>query len=231
MTYAENTLKQADLWPPLSQIESEIVCEVEPSDPAAHSERRLPSWPPESPPPLADPGWLLDPLQDWFRRREAASAARFACAWSTGHTIGVTLNGRVFGVLLDRRHPHGLWQGWLTAPECDWAGPFDVLLEPDDEPWDPVCGMVQTWNSVTVKVDASCPVLAVLTQSRVAGIRLVQQESERGKVLAIAPRPGHIALRRAGPAQTVLTGTPLAPNDVRLQYQELYRRVAKSLQG
>ncbi len=117
----------------------------------------------------------------------------------------------------------------MTAPEADWAGYYDVLLEPEDEPWDPLCGVVQAWNRVTVQHDAKRPVLGVLSGPRLEAVRCVYKAFGLDQTPRVAPRPGHVALRPAGDTQWVLTGTPLSPDDVRLAYQALYREVARHI--
>lgn len=229
MTFRENTLKQTDLWPPLSQIQREIQCSEEPADPPDLVEGLLPSSASGQESALADADSLLSPLADWLRRRESASQARFPATWAPGVLVGVPIRGKLFGVLLDAQRADGAWEGWLTAPESDWAADHDVLLEPGDEPWEPLCGVVQAWNRVTVRHDAAWPVLGVLSALRLQAVRQVSQEARQALPSSVPPEPGYIALRSAGPEHTVLTGTPLSPDDVRLAYQSLYREVAQRL--
>lgn len=44
------------------------------------------------------------------------------------------------------------WAGWIAAPDTEYATKADVLLEPDDEPFDPFAAMVQTWNPVQISL-------------------------------------------------------------------------------
>jgi hypothetical protein len=143
----------------------------------------------------------------------------------------VVHEGRLLGVLLDRCIQGDLWQGWMATGEADWASAFDVLLEPDDEPFEPMFGVIQAWNVLTL---APAPqlcarVLGEVSATRLAAIRAVHDEWAAHAPLAIAPEPGHIALRGVGGVFSVLSGTPLGPQDPRADYQELYRDVGLQL--
>jgi hypothetical protein len=80
------------------------------------------------------------PLTELARRREAVAQRAFTARWAPGRLVSVLHEGRLLGVLLDRCIQGDLWQGWMAAGEADWAGAFDVLLEPDDEPFEPAFG-------------------------------------------------------------------------------------------
>ena len=70
----------------------------------------------------------------------------FTARWAPGRLVSVLHEGRLLGVLLDKCVHGELWQGWMAASEADWASAFDVLLEPGDEPFEPMFGLIQAWN-------------------------------------------------------------------------------------
>lgn len=184
--------------------------------------------------PAADLAPLPQPLRALAEARTALAALQGGRGWQAGDVVALAgPNHKLLGVLLDEVEQAAgpdraaVWRGWLTAAEADWAGAYDVLLEPDDAPFDPLVGVVQAWNPVRVSA-REAPVLGRLSAARLAAVRAVRDEHLHGAsaaVAAIAPRPGAIGLRVAG-GFSVLTGTPLAPGDVRADYQALYRDVA-----
>jgi hypothetical protein len=174
---------------------------------------------------------LLQPLKDWSRRREAARQAAFTKDLAPGRLVAVAYAGTVFGVLLDRPLGDHQWRVWMAAPECDWAGPHDVLLEPQDEPFDPLCGFIQTWNELTLQFALAdrIALLGVLSPARMEAVRAVHQEFLSQRRTSTPSEPGRVALRTAGEAHSVLTGTPLLEDDPRLAYQALYRKLGLGL--
>ncbi|MET3497954.1 hypothetical protein [Variovorax boronicumulans] len=174
---------------------------------------------------------LLLPLTELARRREAVAQRAFTARWAPGRLVSVVHEGRLLGVLLDRCVQGDLWQGWMAAGEADWAGPFDVLLEPDDEPFEPMFGLVQAWNVLTLEPSPQlcARVLGEISATRLAAIRAVHDEWAGQKVLDIAPEPGRIALRTVADVFSVLSGTPLGAQDPRADYQALYRSAGLQL--
>jgi hypothetical protein len=174
---------------------------------------------------------LLLPLTELARRREAVAQRAFPARWAPGRLVSVVHEGRLLGVLLDRCIHGDLWQGWMAAGEADWASAFDVLLEPDDEPFEPAFGLIQAWNVLTLEPSPQlcARVLGEVSATRLAAIRAVHDEWAAQKVLPIAPEPGHIALRTVGGVFSVLSGTPLGAQDSRADYQALYRTVGLQL--
>jgi hypothetical protein len=168
---------------------------------------------------------LLMPLTELARRREAVAHRAFPARWAPGRLVGVMHEGRLLGVLLDRCIEGERWQGWMAAGEADWAGAFDVLLEPGDEPFEPMFGVVQAWNVITLAPSPRlcARVLGELSATRLAAVRAVHDEWAAHAAPDIAPEPGRIALRGVGGAFSVLSGTPLGPQDPRADYQGLYR--------
>ena len=118
------------------------------------------------------------------------------------------------------------WTGWMVSPDCDYATEKDILLEPDDGPFDQAAGMVQAWNRLTLKIPSRPRVLAKLIDYRLSIVREVEAEGPTD----IPPRPGHIALRVTPTRRTVLTGSPLQPqNDLRNDYRKLYSDLAQAI--
>lgn len=120
------------------------------------------------------------------------------------------------------------WQGWLASSEVDYATDKDVLIEPDDGVADPIAGMVQTWNPLTLEVPDVVRILARLSPYRLSIIEEVA--NERGGHLSGQARPGRIAIRVTASGRSVLTGSPLGvADDPRHEYQEIYRELAGSV--
>jgi hypothetical protein len=174
---------------------------------------------------------LLLPLKELLRRRAAVLARHFPAAWDSGRLVQIKTKGVVLGVLLDRHLKDQQWAGWLAASETSWAGAFDVLLEPEDDPFEPLFGVIQTWNSLTLERSSSidAKVVGEVSASRLAAIRTVAQECATGLTSNVPSEPGRIALRLVGGERMVLTGTPLGPGDPRHDYQRAYHGVSARL--
>jgi hypothetical protein len=132
----------------------------------------------------------------------------------------------------DPQDPSGrIWSGWLCASETQYAGYWDLLLEPEDEPFDPLAGMVQIWNPVYVYLPSTSLVLAELRLERLAAVRALA--SEFLTTPEPDPRqacPGRLLARRTLDDHPVLTGTPLGEaEDPRWRYHDLYARAAKAV--
>lgn len=233
-----------DLWPPLSVIRNALETGAAVPDAEADDEPVAPGavvvalpgavrGTRAEPVPKAHASDLLLPLDELARRREAVTRRAFPARWAPGRLVSVVHEGRLLGVLLDRCIHGELWQGWMAAAEADWAGAFDVLLEPDDEPFEPMFGVVQTWNVLTLEPRAQlcARVLGELSATRLAAIRAVHDEWAAHTAPDIAPEPGRIALRTVGGVFSVLSGTPLGPQDPRADYQGLYRNAGLALSG
>ena len=228
-----------DLWPPLSVIRHALETTGAAARPDAGPEGApgtatvaMPGSPPGALAAPAAASDLLMPLTELARRREAVAQRAFPARWAPGRLVSVLYRGRLLGVLLDRCIRDDLWQGWMAAGEADWAGAFDVLLEPEDEPFEPMFGVVQTWNVLTLEPSPQlcARVLGEVSATRLAAIRAVHDEWAAHTALAIVPEPGRIALRGVGGGVfSVLSGTPLGPEDPRTDYQDLYRDVGLEL--
>lgn len=154
-------------------------------------------------------------LADAIARRHAATLALTERPWAAGqiHRLHTILDrdgnprralARPVALLLDRQDsdPHR-WSGWLVAPETDYASAWDILLESDvDDPFDPLAGMVQVWNPLVCRLAADAPLLAALSEERLAAV-LIADAFPRLDRSHRAPR-----LRRA--AQSTVIWSPPA---------------------
>jgi len=225
-----------DLWPPLSVIRSAFQSGgAAPPVPDASGRDAIVAMPGSDARAAAGPPRavldLVLPLSELARRREAVAQRAFTARWAPGRLVSVVVEGRLLGVLLDRCIQGQLWQGWMAAGEADWAGAYDVLLEPDDEPFEPAFGLIQAWNVLTLEPSPQlcARVLGEVSATRLAAIRAVHDEWAAQTPLAIAPEPGRIALRTVGGVFSVLCGTPLGEEDPRAEYQAIYRDAAAQL--
>ena len=190
------------------------------------------------------------PLQEYALRQQAWQQAflarQFPLGLQAGRLVSVDSSefpGHSLICLLDApekepeknshgdSRPNNRWRCFVVSPECDWAGHYDVLLEPEDEPFHPVCGMVQTWHPVVLELNPQAVVLGELSPQRMAAIRAVHDEYQRALATVgddATAQPGMIALRALGP-HTVLTGSALSADDPRRHYQTLYREHVQTL--
>jgi hypothetical protein len=174
---------------------------------------------------------LLLPLTELSRRRAAVENKAFSDEWKPGRLVQITVNGSVMGVLLDRFEHGRKWLGWLAASESSWAGAFDVLLEPEDDPFEPLFGVIQTWNPLTLEQSdgIQAKIVGEISERRLAAISAVAQECAAGLSVNVPAEPGRIALRTVQSTYMVLTGTPLGSNDPRREYQNAYRTATAKL--
>jgi len=170
-------------------------------------------------------------IRDKVRKRIATRDAHFDTHPKEGQVWrfdGSQNNLAPLCVLLDHLKVGKVWSGWLVSPETDYASNRDVLLEPNDEPFDPIAAMVQTWNPVSVDISKGSKVLALLANDRLAAIREVASgECEEGG----GARAGFVAPLKTNSGAVVLSGTRIThPEDPRRQYQTLYRTAAQTLE-
>ena len=132
-------------------------------------------------------------------------------------------------VLLDAEIAVGKWRGWLVGRDSGYACEWDLILGPEDEPRDPLCQVVQVWNSISLTVAHSDCVLADLPADRLAAARALAKDFTQSKL----PNPidDHrmrvILARELTDGTGVVTGTPIvSPTDPRQEYQQLYREAA-----
>ena len=228
-------MSPTDLWPPLELVEAALdghhalaqAASVAPPESAHEGFAQAPLKIDQN----IQAAYLLLPLTELATRRAAVLAKRFSSAWAPGRLVQMTVNGSVVGVLLDRFVQGPQWTGWFAACESSWASAFDVLLEPMDEPFEPMFGVIQAWNAVTVEESSTNQSLVVgeISATRLAAIRAVALECSSGLMLATPAEPGRIGLRTAGGAFSVLTGTPLGAHDIRYNYQNAYRTATARL--
>jgi hypothetical protein len=218
-------LKLAKLWPSLAHIRSEFYPEQTAGmqDPVGRSGN--------TPSSKTSPQQRLEPLLDLQRRRHAVAAKRFSSAWSPGKFVLINVFASARPVLLTRSLGADLWSGFLVAPECDWASAFDVLLEPTDEPFDPLCGMVQCWNPITINARShqNAQTLGELSNARLQTMLTAASEATKSYSKFDRSSPGFIGLRSLSNGETVLTGGGLEDNDMRIEFQTLYRGLGKAI--
>lgn len=210
------------LWPPIGTIRE--TRGVEPDAGAGA--------PPASAQDAMPVSGLPAALRDLLDRRQGSGALAELPPWREGQLLSLSVDGRAYGVLLDRQDStRHIWTGWLASAELDWAGPFDVLLEPEDEPFEPAAGLIQTWNPVEIdpRPGLAAVVIGRISATRLAAIRSVAWEAGQSDMPDIVPEPGRIALRASQAGWSVLTGTPLGAEDPRQEYQAVYRQVAEAL--
>lgn len=212
------------LWPPLGVIEARLQArqwEDSPNDDSPLAEVGDPAVSAEVPAFIA--------LK--IRQRVASQQAAFSLTPAPGKIMrfdGEEERVPPQCVLLDREISSDIWRGWLVSAETDYASNRDVLLEPQDEPFDPIASMVQTWNELKVDVRKAGRVLAHLSEERLEAIREVARgECEDGG----KARLGFVAPLLTHMQRQVLSGTPVShAQDPRRHYQALYRDAAKQLQ-
>lgn len=136
-------------------------------------------------------------------------------------------------LLLERGTLTGVWRGLVVAPEVDYAGPEDVLLEADlDEPFDPSAGMVQTWHARYCPAARLGRSIAWLTPERLTAVRTVAEEPASTPPDPTQARPGSVEVRAIAGGYRVLTGTPLGgDDDPRVRYRTLYEEAATAWIG
>jgi len=166
-----------NLWPSIAVIESNVKG-------STASPLHLPS---QFEADGSDGEPLIPPfIHDKIIRRVSARRADFGSIPVSGQIWRFDSNNSDHAplcVLLDKINSAGRWHGWVVAPETDYATDQDVLLEPCDEPFDPIAAMVQTWNEIVVEISKANLVLAKLSSERMDAVR----EVARGEVLPKFP--------------------------------------------
>lgn len=227
-------------------LSAEVVARLE-ADPAARARRE--AFQAEIPAgvhvsaetaTIAMPGFLKDLVQ----RRVAARQARFSPKPKPGQIWRIEAPTGPAGTRLwDLARPLAvliaaptgrarIWCGWLVSPETDYASDADMLLEPEDEPFDPLAGMVQLWNPVRIALPETGRILAEIARARLAAAWAMAAEVQTQAPRSPIPdHPGLIAPRNTREGYRVLTGTPLgpAPEDPRHGYRALYLAAAQAV--
>ena len=109
---------------------------------------------------------------------------------------------------------------------------WDLLLESQDEPYDPIAGMVQLWNPLQIYLPSARAVLAELKPERMAVVRALAVEySEAAEPTSELTRSGEV-ISRVLNGYSIHTGTSLGDqNDPRRRYQELYREITLAVRN
>jgi hypothetical protein len=218
------------LWPPLELVEAALEIQQALAN-TVESKQVVTGLGGASAQKIADIPELLLPLNELSQRRAAVAAKAFSDEWCPGRLLQITSNGLIIGVLLDRQIQGRQWVGWSAACETSWASDWDVLLELEDDPFEPMFGVIQTWNPVTIELSTSiqAKVVGELSALRLEAVRAVAHECAVGAQSTIPVEPGRIALRMAIDKFLVLTGTPLSEDDERHAYQNAYRSAVARL--
>lgn len=183
------------------------------------------------PPPL--PAALRARIQ----RRVAVRNATFAPIPQAGQIVRIdALPGRsqelprpLTVLLAEPAATPNRWSGWLVVAETDYAGPWDLLLGPEDEPCDPLARVVQVWNPVHLDPTLASRVLAQLSPARLAAVQALAAAYASGVQPTADSATRSVWARQIG-EHRLLTGTPLSSaNDPRHRYQQLYTRVAQTV--
>lgn len=224
------------LHPPLAEVENALFAPLAAVDQDAGPPPAAPDSAAAGDEPLVSPpSWLAAMIDRRVTAEAAYGRGRMPAA---GQIVRVSRArdgagqplelARPFAVLLNEPAEHGLWYGWCCAPDLDWATAFDLLLEPDDEPFDPLAGMVQLWNPVYVQPVDCDRVLTELLPERLAAVRALAVDFVTGAIPETAPIPGCVDTRTLASGHIVLTGTPLGgSDDPRHEYQRIYHHAAE----
>ncbi|MDM8561064.1 hypothetical protein [Candidatus Parabeggiatoa sp. HSG14] len=225
------------LWPPLAVIKGNLLAQTEPlqpqkeelvSDTEKIAEVEVPPMPAF--------------LKELVQKRINTQAATFSPIPTPGQILVINIDQEKskkdnrfapVTVLINKSTKNKkIWTGWMVASETDYASYWDMLLEPEDEPFDPLAGMIQVWNPVEIAIPSMPKVLAELKLARLQAVRAIAEEYEK----RILPNdeeslPGRIAPRDTLGELSVLTGTWLGneKTDPRCEYQGLYREVAETV--
>ncbi|MEN8216449.1 MAG: hypothetical protein ABFS56_08745 [Pseudomonadota bacterium] len=124
-----------------------------------------------------------------------------------------------------------VWYGWVVASETDYASYWDMLLVPEDHPFDPLAGMIQIWNPVLVYLPSEVSVLAVLKPDRFRAVHALAVEFVSGVEPDVSLCcPGYVASRETVGGCSVVTGSPLGGcDDPRHRYRKLYHTAVEVL--
>lgn len=177
--------------------------------------------------------------------RKVASQIRFQQTAATPQAGQIRLVSRLTGpegelpvefpqprpvLLLQPTADPRFWRGFSVASETAWAGWWDLLLEECDAPFDPQAAVVQIWNPVTLYSADLGAVVAELSSERLQAVRALEQDYLFGADPdPQTARPGVVIARESGSGIVLVTGTPLAAEDPRHRYQQLYHHAAQVL--
>ncbi len=167
-------------------------------------------------------GLDLTPRPGLMLRLDRALAPSGPTGWDMGQPLAVLLSEPT-------EHPE-IWYGYLMSAETDYAGRWDLLLEDQDAPFDPLAAMVQVWNPVHVYTPSASAALGELSPPRLAAVRGLALDlfdealrDAHAQDIALDSSPGTLIQRATSAGQLVLTGTPLGDeSDPRRRYRTLY---------
>jgi len=215
--------------PNVTQVPSDPVCQelLHAWNQSQTEMAEPPSAPPASPMPAhlaakisqrlaaREQAWPLRPEPGLIVRLDRAQGPTGPLDWDMPHPLTV--------LLAEPTEERDLWYGWLMAWETDYAGPWDLILDERDEPYDPLAAMVQVWNPVHLYWPAASAVLGQLQPERLAAARDLALELGSAAPAAGTGRPGTLVQRTTSGGHLVLTGAPLGDTeDPRRRYRELY---------
>jgi hypothetical protein len=172
-------------------------------------------------------------IREFFRRRVEARDTKFSLKPKAGQIVFAKI-AHSLTVLLLKPVENNVWQGLVCSSDVDYASYWDILLEEEDEPCDPVVSMIQTWNPVQVYIPETGDVVAELSESRLQAIQATMREHKKDSPplthMSNDTRPGYVEARTTLHNHIVVTGAPLGgPDDPRREYQQMLTQVAQTL--
>lgn len=215
------------LYPPLDVIRDRLFGETEPAATAA-PEAAATDEPSTAP---AMPAWMKSLVADGLRQKAQPlpQTVGEGQIWSVAYETE-TGSGRISGripLLLDRQKENGAWEGWVMSADTDYAAYTDVILDFQAAAINPVATMVQTWNRISVQVDAAAPYLGRLDADTLDLVRAVATEPQPG--YAPKGQPGNLAPRQVQAGRYALTGDYLGDaRDPRWAYRRCYLELANA---
>jgi len=213
------------LWPPVDLVKKNLLSDthIEDSDNQKNN--------PVKPEKIKMP----DFLKNQIKRRCATQTFLTTKTLEQGQIrlIKTTKSEQVISFLLAKKATHEHWSGWLVSSEVDYATDQDILLEDETELYfDPVAGMIQTWNPLVVEEKQLDRLVAKLTPKRFKNISQFANQSEKNGS-PFDSETGFIGAWRWNNQAEFLSGTPLAADkedkDPRYQYQKQYQQWAKEI--
>lgn len=195
---------------------------------------------------IGTPLVLPEHLRELIKRRTAAQTAKISTdhqpgqirfishlTGPSGYVVNQDLPQVVAVVLNEPTASDQVWYAWMTAEEIRYASYWDVILEEEDQPIDPMVGMVQVWNPVMVYLPSTERIVGQLSETRLQAIRAVAYDYLLGSDLDPSEAaPGILGYRILAEHNNrrVYTGTPLSgSDDPRWQYQLIYHQVADAV--
>ncbi len=120
-------------------------------------------------------------------------------------------------------HPT-VWKAWMALPNTAMVSRYDLVLEDEDMPFDPIVGFISTLLGTHVYIPSTSNVLGQLNDERLAALReLYWSVSE--DLTQVDVHPGQLVKRHTLKGRPITTGTPTGPyesNDIRAQYKRIF---------